>query len=82
MLAESVLAAVHRRDHTHAEAATPCQPHAVEVIHLGSQAVMVCHDCLQDSGFLAHRDAEYLAMEHQLLTTMASVGPDAVSVRL
>jgi hypothetical protein len=49
------------------------------VVHLGSQAVMVCHDCLEDSGFLAHRQAEHLAIEHQLLTTMATVSPTAWS---
>jgi hypothetical protein len=79
VVAESVLAAAHRRDHAHTDPATPCCPHEVEVVHLGSQAVMVCHDCLEDSGFLAHRQAEHLAIEHQLLTTMATVSPTAWS---
>ena len=34
---------------------------------------MVCHDCLEDSGFVAHRQAEHLAVEHQQLTTVANV---------
>jgi hypothetical protein len=78
-LAESVLAAAHRRDHAHTGTHNPCRPHVVEVVHLGSQAVMVCHDCLEDSGFVAHRHAEHLAAEHQLLTTMATVTPLARS---
>jgi hypothetical protein len=75
-LTASILAAAHRRDHVHPEAVTPCSPHEVEVVHLGARAVMVCHDCLQDSGFVQHRQAEHLAVEHQLLTTMATVDPD------
>jgi hypothetical protein len=73
VLAESVLAAAHRRDHAHVGTHNPCRPHAVEVVHLGTQAVMVCHDCLEDSGFVAHRQAEHLAVEHQQLTTVANV---------
>ncbi len=64
-------AAAHRRDHHHAAAAT-CQPHAVEVVHLGHRAVMVCHDCESDSGFLPEREAEAVALVHR-----AETGRDA-----
>ena len=73
VVAACTLAAAHRRDHAHSDTTAPCRPHAVEVVHLGGHAVMLCHDCRYDSGFLAHREAEHLASEHQLLTTMATV---------
>jgi hypothetical protein len=57
-------AAAHRRDHHHA-AAPKCHPHAVDVVHLGSRALAVCHDCEADSGFLPHRQAEDLARLHR-----------------
>jgi hypothetical protein len=56
--------AVHRRDHRHAGEGA-CQPHLIEVVHLGPRAVAVCHDCCQDSGFLPERDADQLASEHR-----------------
>lgn len=64
-VAASTLVAAHRRDHQHGAAATPCHPHAVEVVYLGDRAAMVCHDCLRDSGFLPHREAEHRAAEHR-----------------
>ena len=73
VVAACTLAAAHRRDHAHSPTTAPCRPHAVEVVHLGGDAVMLCHDCRYDSGFLAHREAEHLASEHQLLTTLATV---------
>ena len=56
--------AVHRRDHHH-EGEGACHPHRVEVVHLGRQAVAVCHDCRRDSGFLPERDADRLAAAHR-----------------
>src|SRR3954470_21462704 len=56
--------AVHRRDHHH-DADQTCHPHLIEVVHLGSRAVAVCHDCCRDSGFLPERDAEQLASAHR-----------------
>ena len=56
--------AVHRRDHHHA-GEEACHPHVIEVVHLGRQAVAVCHDCRQDSGFLPERDADRLASDHR-----------------
>jgi hypothetical protein len=61
--------AVHRRDHHHgAEGA--CHPHRVEVVHLGRQAVAVCHDCRRDSGFLPEREADRLASAHRRATVV------------
>ena len=56
--------AVHRRDHHH-DADETCHPHLVEVVHLGRRAVVVCHDCRRDSGFLPERDADRLASAHR-----------------
>ena len=60
--------AVHRRDHLH-QGEGACHPHLVEVVHLGRQAVAVCHDCRQDSGFLPERDADRIASSHRQDTT-------------
>ncbi len=70
--------AAHRRDHVHAVDA--CHPHAVEVIRLGDRALVVCHDCRTDTGYIAHREADHLAAEHRHDTVGTScarlVGPD------
>jgi len=66
--------AAHRRDHDHGSQLEHCHPHVVEVVHLGDRAVMVCHDCRTDSGFIAHRQAEVLAGEHRH-DTYADVPP-------
>ncbi len=71
-------AAAHRRDHHHA--AVTCHPHVVEVVHLGHRAVMVCHDCGWDSGFLPEREAESVALQHRVQTGLdpkARLGPAA-----
>ena len=62
----AMLAAVHRRDHAHAESC--CHPHSVEVVHLGSASIAVCHDCGFESGFHTIRDCERAAADHRLLT--------------
>ena len=62
-VAACTLDAVHRRDHQHDGEA--CHPHLVEVVHLGRRAVVVCHDCRGDTGFLPERDADRLASEHR-----------------
>jgi hypothetical protein len=62
-VAECTLEAVHRRDHHHA-ADEICHPHTIEVVHLGRRAVVVCHDCHTDSGFLPERDAARVASAH------------------
>ena len=67
-VAACTLGAAHRRDHDHGLTAPVCHPHAVEVVHLGDRAAMVCHDCRCDTGFVPHREAEHLAAEHRLLT--------------
>lgn len=67
-VAASTVAAVHRRDHHHDGQAPTCHPHKVEVVHLGHQAVTVCHDCQSDSGFVPDREAEQVAHEHEELT--------------
>lgn len=59
--------AVHRRDHRHADEET-CTPHQIEVVHLGRRAIVVCHDCRRDSGFLPQRDAEQVASAHRCET--------------
>ena len=66
-------AAAHRRDHDHSAGADDCHPHEVEVVHLGGQAVTVCHDCQVDSGFVPRRQAEALAADHRELTRETSV---------
>jgi hypothetical protein len=48
-VADSTVDAVHRRDHQHGDA----------------EAIAVCHDCRQDSGFLPERDADRLASAHR-----------------
>ncbi len=68
LVAACTAAAAHRRDHHHAAAVT-CHPHAVDVVHLGRRAVMVCHDCGSDSGFLPEREAEAVAYAHRLHTS-------------
>ncbi len=72
-VAACTMAAAHRRDHHHSLSADDCHPHEVEVVHLGSQAVTVCHDCQLDSGFLPRRQAEALAARHRYLTRDISV---------
>ncbi len=79
LVAACTAAAAHRRDHHHAPSVT-CQPHTVEVVHLGHRAVTVCHDCQSDSGFLPERDADAVAHAHRLQTTGdagAHLGPAA-----
>ncbi|GAB2697182.1 hypothetical protein GCM10027194_33890 [Thalassiella azotivora] len=60
--------AVHRRDHRHVVPGTGCHPHEVEVVHLGSRAVVVCHDCAQDTGFVPGGQAVEVAQRHQAAT--------------
>lgn len=74
-IASSTLDAAHRRDHAHAAdaantagTATGCHPHTVEVVHLGGQAAMVCHDCCTDSGFIPYREAWQQACAHRVAT--------------
>lgn len=64
-VAANTVAAVHRRDHHHDLMQASCHPHVVEVVHLGHQAVTVCHDCEADSGFLDERTADTLATQHR-----------------
>lgn len=61
-----MLAAVHRRDHAHGDAS--CHPHSVEVVHLGSASIAVCHDCVFESGFHTVRDCESAAANHRVTT--------------
>ena len=63
-VAASTVGAVHRRDHHH-DGEEACLPHLIEVVHLGRRAVVVCHDCARDSGFLPERDADRLASAHR-----------------
>jgi hypothetical protein len=65
-VALSTTAAVHRRDHVHADES--CHPHVVEVIGLGPHAMVVCHDCAKDTGFMDGRRAEEIAERHRRLT--------------
>lgn len=69
-VAACTVTAAHRRDHQHGVVADECHPHAVEVVLLGDHAVMVCHDCCTDSGFIAHREAEDRASQHRRTTLM------------
>lgn len=62
----AMLAAVHRRDHAHGDAS--CHPHSVEVVHLGSASIAVCHDCVFESGFHTVRDCESAAAHHRVAT--------------
>jgi hypothetical protein len=68
-IVRAMLHALHRRDHDHESlAATCCHPHSVEVVHLGSASIAVCHDCRYESGFTTVRDCERAAADHRLLT--------------
>lgn len=62
----SMLDAVHRRDHRHTDLC--CAPHHVEVIHLGSASIAVCHDCGFESDFLSMRECERVAGDHRAAT--------------
>jgi hypothetical protein len=64
LVAACTAAAAHRRDHHH-PLATSCHPHAVEVVHLGHRALVVCHDCEADSGFVTEREANAVAATHR-----------------
>ena len=57
--------AAHRRDHQHVGVDDECHPHVIEVVRLGERAVMVCHDCRTDSGFIPPREADHLAYQHR-----------------
>ncbi|MEZ0577207.1 hypothetical protein [Nocardioides sp. MH1] len=72
-VAACTVEAAHRRDHEHGLDSDSCHPHVVEVIHLGTQAICVCHDCRADSGFLPRREAEALAADHRVVTLDVSV---------
>ena len=63
-IVRAMLAAVHRRDHAHGGGT--CSPHSVEVVHLGSASIAVCHDCGYESGFESVRDCERAAAEHRM----------------
>ena len=65
-IVRAMLAAVHRRDHAHAD--VPCAPHSVEVVHLGSASIAVCHDCVFESGFHTVRECERAASDHRYAT--------------
>lgn len=65
-IVRAMLTAVHRRDHAHGTEA--CHPHSVEVVHLGSASIAVCHDCGFESGFHSVRDCERAAATHRLTT--------------
>lgn len=60
--------AAHRRDHDHGRREGACRPHAVEVVHLGRFAMVVCHDCGQDTGFGIALQAERTAAAHRART--------------
>jgi hypothetical protein len=70
-VAACTAAAAHRRDHRH-QPREECHPHAVEVVHLGSLALAVCHDCGTDSGFVPGRAAEAICSGHRKATLAAS----------
>ncbi len=84
-VAASTMAATHRRDHDHGDIDSGdsgdidsgtdacCHPHVVEVVHLGTRAACVCHDCRLDSGFLPRHQAEMMAAGHRDLTRETSV---------
>jgi hypothetical protein len=65
-IVRAMLAAVHRRDHAHADRI--CSPHSVEVVHLGSASIAVCHDCRFESGFHTMRECERAASDHRYAT--------------
>jgi hypothetical protein len=78
-VAACTAAAAHRRDHRH-DQHDECHPHVIEVVHLGTLAVAVCHDCAADSGFLPEREAEaisHLHRESTLTATERLIRPDA-----
>ena len=66
-VASSTASAVHRRDHAHGDDEV-CHPHVVEVIGLWHSAMVVCHDCARDTGFMEARRAEEVAARHRRLT--------------
>lgn len=70
-IVRAMLAAVHRRDHAHADGC--CHPHSVEVVHLGSASIAVCHDCVFESGFHTVRECERAASEHRSSTVDEAV---------
>lgn len=72
-VAACTMAAAHRRDHEHSLGTDGCHPHEVEVVHLGRNAVCVCHDCRLDTGFLSRREAEARAASHREQTLDVSV---------
>lgn len=80
-VAACTVEAVHRRDHRHASAEC-CHPHAVEVVHLGRRAAMVCHDCDTESGFLPEREATALAHTHRGETGTTQDGRTADAQRV
>lgn len=67
LVAACTAEAAHRRDHHHPMGSS-CHPHVVEVVHLGHRAVVVCHDCEADSGFLSEREADAVATDHRTRT--------------
>lgn len=73
VVADATCRAAHRRDHGHSVRAPGCHPHAVEVVHLGSRALAICHDCCVDTGFLAERQAQLTAEEHRRSTAIHDV---------
>jgi hypothetical protein len=78
-VAASTVAAAHRRDHAHDTVEACCHPHKVEVIGLGRQAVVVCHDCCADTGYLEARAAEGVAAAHRRQTSAADVALDSTT---
>ena len=79
LVAACTAAAAHRRDHHHPVGGS-CHPHVVEVVHLGHRAVVVCHDCEADSGFLSDREADAVAKDHRagtIGTGNPALGPAA-----
>ena len=66
-VADSTASAVHRRDHAHGDDPV-CHPHVVEVIGLGHHAMVVCHDCGTDTGFMDARKADTVATRHRSIT--------------
>lgn len=60
-IAQATLAAAHKRDH--AENCN-CHPHCVEVINLGRDAAVVCHDCGFELGFCDQATASAEATAH------------------
>ena len=79
LVAACTAEAAHRRDHHHSVGGS-CHPHVVEVVHLGHRAVVICHDCEADSGFLSGREADAVAADHRARTVGAgnpALGPAA-----